>query len=160
MNLQTDFIGSIPSNISHFVNLKHLEVSGSRFWNLKMSQVPVTVTKLILVHHTNLSPECTKGLERLVNLEHLELDIHPFGLYHIFDGGEYDNNNENYDDIIPIYNLPKLKMIVLESGIGFRKNELLDNWRDIVKNNKLFDNLRYRINCIEYEEMRVTITLN
>jgi len=56
--INSDSINEIPNNVLKFNNLKKLNVSGSRFWNLQLTQVPKSVETLIFIDHSNLPLYC------------------------------------------------------------------------------------------------------
>ena len=153
--LETDFICSLPSGIKKFKKLEKIEVSGSRFWHLTMEQMPNTVRTVILTDHSNLQSKCIIGMDKFISLEHLFLDYGPFNLC-IFLGENETNTDE---DIVLIPLMPKLKYIVFNSGICYSEDDLIDDWKDRILNNKLFSNIKDKITNIIYNDYRLTIEL-
>ena len=68
-----------------------------------MEQIPQTIKKLIMTKHSNLQPKCINGMDKLVNLECLMIDMDPFD-FRIFEYAEH-NDNENIV-ILPIPPMP------------------------------------------------------
>lgn len=151
LRIETDFINAIPENVSKFINLKTLIIEGSRFYDLKMIQVPISVEVLYLVEHTNLQRECIEGMDRLINLTSLYLDFKPFGFLNIFKGEYNENKSENNIITIPP-NLMKLKLIEFHSSIGYSKEMLKHDWKTVFIRNGLFSNIRDRIKDIIVED--------
>lgn len=155
--LDTDFFFSFPQVFFKFINLKKLEISGSRWWNLNCNQIPVSVEHLILVDHTNLGIDVMKGGESLINLHTLELDIYPF--FNNCDLVDYDEKDYeyfsgiyDYKNTYPIPNIGKLKKIIMHiNGTGYDDIKLF-NYENILKNHKLFSNIKNRINKIYIDE--------
>jgi len=87
------------------------------------------------------------GLERLINLQSLSLDLGAFVNVHDFLYGDF--NNFVYDDehVIPIPNLPKPKIITLESGIYTSE---LENLKGIIMKSKLLKNIKNMITDITF----------
>jgi len=145
LRLITDFINVLPANLLKFSKLKKLCVKGSRFWNLTMEQIPASVEILDLTQHSNLSPNCLIGMERLANLKELYInDV--FGVL-AFGVEETDGN--------PIPSLPKLEKIVFESGVySWKKPE--PGWENRVRELSLLKNLRIRdMSCSSWLEINL-----
>jgi hypothetical protein len=153
LELLTDFINELPSNILLFQNLKEINIKGSRFWNLDMTQIPNTVEILYLTEHSNLSAECINGMDELINLSAIYLDFDTFKFFNIFIDSDYYNlNNDNSNsDIIPIPNLPKLKFITFCSGTFYKKESLKNDWLTIFKDHQLFRDIKNRISSVEID---------
>ena len=142
--IETDFISYLPENVMKFKNLISLRVSGSRFWDLNMEQVPTTVKYLSFIEHSNLANDCVKGMERLVNLEILIIDEEPFRII-----THETNYNEEYEEIIPVVDLPKLKTIFLDKyfNMSIFEGDCSD---EHITNNPFFNNIRHRIDKIKF----------
>lgn len=153
LSIETDFINRIPDNVMRFQNLTHLKITGSRFWDLSMDQIPETVRVLYLTEHSNLQPECLKGMDKLINLEEFCVDWHPFGFDNILIDLDYDTVEEVEQDeiLFPITNLPKLKKIIFRSGIFYSKQDFKIKWIEILKIHPLFQNIRNRITNVSIE---------
>lgn len=153
--LKTDSINSMPINIKKFKKLINLEVSGSRFWDLNVEHVPMTVKKIVLTDHSNLQPECISGIDKLINLECLGLDIDPFELII-----SYDQQNEYYDEnnnIEPLPLMPNLKRIEFDTGM-YDEEELLNDWKEIIISHVLFSKIKNCIKNIDYDNFKIIIT--
>ena len=148
--LETDTINALPNNIKKFKKLTKLEVSGSRFWDLKMKQVPSTVKELILVEQTNLSPKCIKGAIGLINLERLELDLSPFKLRLCSCCNYDDDDDDDIDSNLVIPCLPNLKVLQFESGDYCEA--LNPHWKDYIMNHNLFRDIKSKIQKIDHVE--------
>lgn len=147
--LETDFIYSLPFNISRFVNLKHLTITGSRFWDLTCNNMPTSLLTLDMTGHSNLQCKCIFGIERIVDLTSLSLDMGPFNIGNIF---VLSDAFEDIDDLIPIPILPKLQQIIFEAGVGNTKEDLFPYWKDLVKNNPVCVNTKHRILDMNYSK--------
>lgn len=154
---ETDFIHSIPSNILKFQNLIHLTVRGSRFWNLNMKQVPLSVKKLTLIDHSNLSPQCIEGIERLTDLTEVQLDVKAFNFSDIFYGSNsrITSHQMENEQIIEFPCLPELKKISFHTGISYQREDLNQGWKKIFKNNHIFNQIRDRIVKINLDQTDV-----
>lgn len=169
--LYTDSYFSFPQIFLKFINLKKLEIKGSRWWYLNCNQIPVTIEHLILIEHTNLKNDVMKGSESLINLHTLELDASPFlencnfNKYYTFYGeinNEFYNNIFDYDDIYPIPDIGNLKNIFFHIyGTGY--DDIIDyDYYNIIINHKLFSNIKNRIKKIytEINNKYIIITLD
>lgn len=152
--LVTDFLHKIPSHVLKFKNLKKLNVMGSRFWDLNFHQVPESVQTLILTDHTNLQYHCINGMERLVDLIEIDLDMRPFYLEYIF---QWSQSRPDGNTLIPIPNLQNLRTISFHSGRSYHQDELKPNWKGLFKNDYLFKNIKHRIAniSINYDSLPV-----
>jgi Leucine-rich repeat (LRR) protein len=158
--LQTDFINEIPRNVIKFKNLKKINVQGSRFWNLRLTQVPECVETLILTEQTNLQEECINGMDRLVNLTEIMLDMNPFRFSNIFENGSaqltgvygYDDEGDDIKRGPMIPCLSGLKKISFHTGISYRKEDLVRGWKKIFKNNYLFSKIKEKIVSIDLND--------
>jgi hypothetical protein len=139
--IETDFINRIPANVMKFVNLEKLTITGSRFWDLNMTQVPPSVTKLDLTEHSNLSTNCIIGMEKLTNLEELVLDGYPFDLG-IFTTA---SREDRYEKCGALANLPSLKEVAFKWGGVWPPHELVDGWKDVIIKHEIFSNIKSRI---------------
>ena len=158
MVFETDFYYEIPTNVSKFKNLKKLTVMGSRFWNLALTQVPDCVETLVLTDHTNLQAHCIDGMEKLINLVEIQLDMKPFFFSDIFDypcarrSGGKDNDNDNNGQILTIPCLHGLKKISFHTSISYQREDLVPGWKRLFKNNRLFTKIKERIALINLNE--------
>ena len=147
--IETDHIHRIPDNVKKFKNLKNLIVQGSRFWDLDMIPVPESVCTLKLIEHTNLQECCILGMEKLLCLTELYLDMKAFAFSLIFEYSSlYRGSNTQVNDLIPIPDLPKLKLISFHTGISYRQEDLKLYWKKIFKNNLLLSKIKHRITKI------------
>lgn len=146
--IDTDYIHRIPKNVQKFKNLKFFNIMGSRFWHLNLKQVPESVHILILTDHTNLPDNCLDGMERLVNLAEIKLDIKPFYFSNIFEDGV-----ENEILVTPqIPDLPELTKISFHTGRSYQRENLKQGWKRILKNKYMFALVKHRIVCINLNE--------
>ena len=144
----TDYIYEIPPTVKKFQNLEYLNLIGSRWWDLNMTQVPKNVSYLRLTNQTNLQPECLEGMENLTNLKQLYLDMAPFDIissithewcYH------YREKVQNMKPNINLVDLSSLKLIVFDLGIGAHADDIIDNWKEVLLAHPLFKNIKHRI---------------
>ena len=135
-----------------------LTVSGSRFWHLTMEQVPPTVEKLYLTEHSNLQPNCIKGMDNLINLTDVHLDFEPFAFHGLF---EYPPHGSYHDmeDIVPIPDLPKLTNILFKCGVHHDITDLKKNWIVLVMSHPLFKNIQNRIKSVNFDGSALIINL-
>jgi hypothetical protein len=164
--LDSDFYFSFPQVFFKFMNLKKLEISGARWWNLNCNQIPVSIEHLLLVNHTNLQNDVMKGGENLINLHTLELDGFPFfadydfSIYDEINHSEYYNQIYEYDNTYPIPDIGKLKKIILhinDQRIDYLKYYI---FQYIIKNHKLFSNIKNRINKIYVDDETKNIIID
>lgn len=158
---ETDFINSLPEKIIEFHNLTELNVSGSRFWNLNLLNVPPTLKVLYLTEHSNFNSDCLLGMDKLINLKEIHLNAEAFFLDQLFMYPDRERNQCDRNDI-PIANLPNLKIISFVYGGLKSKDEFLENWVELLKADPLFSLINHRIDTITIEDdivERITITL-
>ena len=116
MFLEADYYHSFPQVFLKFLNLKKIEICGSRWWNLNCNQIPISVEHLIMTQHTNLQNDVMKGGESLINLHTLELDYFPFfGYCNFYDYNEGEFSILYIENIYPIADIGKLKKIILHT---------------------------------------------
>jgi len=158
--LETDHIHKIPDHVLQFKNLKKINIMGSRFWDLDLTQVPGSVEVLILIDHTNLPLFCLNGMEKLINLTDVHLDKKPFDnvFSNVFEYSShygYSKTDTNINRIYQIPDLPKLKTISFHTGISYDQNDLKPYWRKILKNHHMFSKIKTRITniCLDYDNI-------
>lgn len=159
--IESDSINEVPDNVLKFKNLKKLNVRGSRFCHLQLLQVPESIEVLILTEHSNLPLYCLNGMDKLINLTQIYLDMEPFYFSNIFDENDNEIDISFYSQQIP--DLPKLKIISFHSGRSFEYEDLKPNWIDILKNNHLFSHIKDRIINVLFDNInmpQLTIILN
>jgi len=88
----------LPSNLLKFSNLKRVCIKGLFFWELCMDQIPPSVEYLDLRKQTSLSGCCMKGIDKLVNLKELRVDVNYRDL----------ENPERLTDYMPLHPLEGL----------------------------------------------------
>ncbi len=112
--LQTDLIDSIPRQIKKFEKLNQLTISGTRFWNLDLINVPQSVKVLSLIDHLNLHSNCLIGMDQLINLEEIYLEAETFYFDYLF---FYESLKKNESDQMKfqsqIYQILKLSVLFL-----------------------------------------------
>ncbi len=145
--LETDLIRSIPKKIKKFKNLTELTISGLRFCNLNMINVPHSVKILSLFEQLNLKSDCILGMDQLIDLEEIYLAAETFRLDDLF--LYTDRLQEKFcQNEIPIPNLPNLKIISFIYRNIKLKNELIENWMQWLKNDPLLSQIWHRIKNI------------
>jgi hypothetical protein len=146
---ETDYIWSLPSAIKKFKDLHTINISGCRFLELDMYQVPESV-RVVKTHKTlNTDPLMLDGCENLIYLEELYLDFTNFNVQ-IVDllCGSYEEDID--DGITPIPNSDKLRLVYLLCGMSFDEKELYEDYKSIIIDHKLFENIKHRIDNISY----------
>lgn len=144
--LCTDFIHKLPSNILKFINLKEIEVDGTRFWDLNCSQLPISITT-IRFYYTNLSSDFIIGMDRLINLYSLHIYDRSFDFSRI-----HIDEQHNPDLDKPIPNLPVLKFINIYLCEATELYLASNNWKNKIMNHKLLSDVKNRIINMEFEE--------
>ena len=149
LRFETDLIHRLPENILElgFENLKYLSVSGSRFWDFDMRQVPENVQTLVLVDQANLQDTCIRGMERLNNLRELRISMEPFDFSDIFNRQVHMKHHHYKMVTMPL--IPRLRHIYFHTGVGYRKEDLVTGWKRIFKSNQLFTQIKQHITQIE-----------
>ena len=146
LSIETDFIYDLPSHIFKFINLTHLSIAGSRFWDLNMTKIPNTA-KVLHIEDANCGEYCLEGIEGLCNLEELHVNLDRFNLQGIFEYGCEDNEiSESF------IHLPNLKKIWLRSGVVYNQSDLKENWRSILLDNISFQKIRENIVSVDASE--------
>jgi hypothetical protein len=142
--IHTDFIHNLPSNVLKFTKLKKLEIAGSRFWNLTMERVPVSVEKLIMTEHSNLSPRCIIGMNRLVNLKELWVDDVFDVWVHIATDTDCTCTDKYTSDepIISMHHIPNLLVVIKQGWCGHW--ELEKGWQNKIAKIKVFQDIRFK----------------
>jgi len=146
--LETDFYFSFPTIFLRFPNIKVLEIAGCRWFHLDCNQIPISVQHLILTQHSNLPQNIMIGSQSLINLQKLDLDITPF-----FGNGEMlyikeIKEIEEIESIPDLGNLIEVSIYFYGCGIDIETIEYVNIYKDIIKNHKLFENIKYRISDI------------
>lgn len=147
MVLHADCVSSLPSNILKFEHLTHLFIEGSRWSNLTAERVPTSVRSLAFVNQSNLDPTCILGMERLLNLEELFLDIGNFYLGII--RGEDKQEEETFKSIVPIPNLSSLKRIYLTDGIDYFEDAFDSDWKTVLLKHPLLTKIKDRVKNVQ-----------
>lgn len=135
--LVTNFIYSIPSHVLKFTKLKTLTIEGTRFWGLTMEQIPASVEVLDLTRQSNLTVNCIKGMERLVNLKKLYLD----DIFGIITNRYYINN----EPTIPLAYIPGLIVEFQTELYPYDKEDRVIVEKRL-RDNKLFSGLNFELN--------------
>jgi hypothetical protein len=157
--IETDSIHELPKEVSKFRNLIFLNVQGSRFWDLKMTQVPVSVRFLYFISLSNLTCSCLEGMEKLIQLEELHIDVGPWQLDKILLDQELDDLE--YETRIPFAYIPHLRSITFYIGYPLDNASIEPGWEKRIKSHWLFDQTRCTIKSITYTgEMGFTIEMN
>jgi hypothetical protein len=164
LKITTDFINSIPSNVLKFKNLKTLIADGSRFWDLTMEQVPTCVEVLDLTRQSNLSPECLRGMERLVNLKELRID----DVFNIIGGeeyyGKYYQKSRDEHDNEPVEHrikrIPGLRIIFETGTLPIRRYSEIPRKKveENLRKNKFLSEVDFRLE--KYDDGFVEIVIN
>ncbi len=158
--LETNYLRSIPEKIKEFQRLNELTITGSNFWDLNLINIPITVNILRLVKYTRLRSIDLLGLDRLINLQELHVDATAFYLEQLFlYSCRVDDSYGHY--VIAMPNLPKLKCICFYYNQIPLKNQLKEDWIDLLKKNPLFHHIVNRIDSIKITNNleQITITL-
>ncbi len=151
LTLDTNIITRLPDNIWKFKIVKEIDIRGTRFWNMDMTQIPKTVEILHLTELLNVSIKCFNGMNQMENLQilYLNFDIFVSASLFIFS----DKTTEligSCDDFIPIPNLPKLKNIIFENDTDcYTDDTLKEIWTTILIDDMLFSKIKHRIISVE-----------
>jgi hypothetical protein len=149
LRFETDLIHRLPENMLElgFENLKYLSISGSRFWDFDMRQVPLSVQTLVLVDQTNLQDTYINGMERLNNLRELRIPMDTFDFSDIFERQIHMKHRDYKMVTMPL--IPRLRHIYFHTGMGYQKEDLVKHWKRIFKFNQLFTQIKEQITLIE-----------
>ena len=145
--LETNFIFELPKNFMKFIDIKELEINGSRWWNLRCNQIPPSVEILKCIEHSNLSTDFLIGSETLVNLREIYLDLTPYINYNYLPDYPDPELDLNSPHVIPLSNLITLKKIVLIASFETFDEAIFtyNDYDKLIRKLKLLENVKERI---------------
>lgn len=151
--IETDSMNNLPCNISKFINLEKITVSGSRWWSLSMIYLPQSIKSVSFIEQTNLNERCLVGIEKLTNISYLEIDdfwhITPHFLeYEMIDDAEKD---------ISIPNVSSLKTIII--NLNIYNDAINTTWKNFISDSNIFQKIKTRINNINLQKNKLIIQL-
>lgn len=138
--------------LEHF-KLESMFIEGSRSWDLTMEFIPVTLKNLV-INAGNLNKEFMTGMERLVNLELLNVDDE-YEFQHS-DPEEEEWNPFTQKDYREIVALPRLRTLILGNYYNPRVKPVLN--KTVIRAHPMFVN--YHIRSIEYTDDSMGLTLS
>lgn len=158
-----DNIFYMPETILKFKRLKCIIADGCRFWNLDMKHIPSCIKIIDYTRQSNLHASCIKGVERLLELEELHLDMAPFQI-HSFMLEEWASqwSNAVLDNVIPFpdVNGSKLHTIVFTCptwNYGQYPDEYVDgsdslrsDWKENILQNPFFMSIKHRVISVHH----------
>jgi hypothetical protein len=143
--IETDCVSSMPENVAKFKKLTTLIIEGCRFTCLDMKYVPRTVKHIDFSEHSNLSPMCAEGMDRLVELETVMLTFEAF----FIEGWLLKEfNEEELKLVVPIPVLPKLHSITLDIGEGeyeLCEDEYNPGWKEDLIGHPLLEKVKHLV---------------
>jgi hypothetical protein len=146
--LETDSLNELPSNLSKFEKLSRVNISGGRFWSLKVDVLPQSVTYLDLSDHSNLNSNFYQDIDKhLPNLKKLLLPAETFGFEFFEISTFFAQPPFQYpkaNGVLPF--LPSLSSIVLSCGYPHQNTSMFT--REYILSHPFLLNYKDRVQSV------------